>query len=124
MSTIFIGIAPAVTTTRVVVMTGARETILKARLSREPVHARALPTLLEALALWEGAKVRAALGADERRAGFESNLYRDVFGTSCEPLYVLDIVPMDGARKRRRRDVRGLGDFRDVKQLVLDEVWR
>jgi hypothetical protein len=124
MSTIWMGIAPRATTTSVVVMTGPTETILKATLSREPSHPRALPTLLEAIALWEGAKVRAALGADERRSGFDSNLYRDVFGASCEPLFEVDVVPLGRVRRDRRREVRGLGDMRDARQLVLAEAWR
>src|SRR5436190_15555575 len=54
MRSIWMGIAPGSTTTRVVAMAGPSETILKAQLSKDPVHPRALATLLEALALWEG----------------------------------------------------------------------
>ncbi len=124
MSTIWMGIAPRTTTTSVVVMTGPAETILKATLSREPSHPRALPTLLEAIALWEGAKVHAALGADERRSGFDSNLYRDVFGASFAPLFEVDVVPVGRVRRDRGRVVRGMGDLRDARQLVLAEAWR
>ena len=124
MSTIWMGIAPRETTTSVVVMTGPKETILKASLSREPAHPRALPTLLEAIALWEGSKVHAALGADERRSGFDSNLYRDVFSVSFEPLFALDVVPLGRVGRDRRPNVRGLGDMRDARQLALGEGWR
>lgn len=124
MSMIWMGIAPGATTTSVVVMTGPKETILKASLSREPAHPRALPTLLEAIALWEGVKVHAALGADERQSGFASNLYRDVYGVSYEPLFELDVVPLGRVGRDGRQHVRGLGDLREARQLALAEVCR
>jgi hypothetical protein len=63
MTDIWIGISPGPLTTRILGMAGASETILKARLSPEPSHPRALATLLEAVALWQGTPVRAALAA-------------------------------------------------------------
>lgn len=48
---------PGPSATRVIAMAGARETILKARLCPEPKHPRALATLLEAVALWQGRHV-------------------------------------------------------------------
>jgi len=45
------------------------EAIFKAKLRPNPSHPRALPFLLEALALWQGCKVRAALYADESPGG-------------------------------------------------------
>ena len=66
MSTIWMGISPGPQSTRVIAMAGASETILKARLAREPAHPRAMATLLEAVALWQGTTVRAALCAAER----------------------------------------------------------
>jgi hypothetical protein len=51
MSNLSMGISPGPQGTRVIAMAGSSVTILKARLSREPSHPRALPTLLEAIAL-------------------------------------------------------------------------
>jgi hypothetical protein len=59
MSTPSIGISPGPSDTRVIAMAGPSDTILKARLSRQPSHPRALPTLLEAIALWQGVQVHA-----------------------------------------------------------------
>ncbi len=42
MKSIWMGIAPGSTTTRVIAMAGPSETILKAHLSRDPVHPHAL----------------------------------------------------------------------------------
>ena len=47
MSSIWVGIAPGPTSTRVLAMHGASETILKARQRRAPAHPRALATLLD-----------------------------------------------------------------------------
>jgi hypothetical protein len=44
--------------TRVLVTAGPQETLLKARLSTAPHHPRAVLTLFEALAMWEGCRRR------------------------------------------------------------------
>lgn len=66
MRSIWMGISPGPSATRVIAMAGPGETILKARLSPQPAHPRALSTLLEAVALWQGTQVHAALCAGER----------------------------------------------------------
>ena len=93
MKSIWMGIAPGLTTTRVVAMAGPSETILKAHLSRDPVHPRALGTLLEALALWQGQPVRAALCADAPGFSCDSNLCREAFLVDGGALYNLVWVP-------------------------------
>jgi RHS repeat-associated protein len=60
-------------------MVGPSETILKARLAPTPAHPRAMATLLEAVALWQGSPVRAALAAAESGEGSDSSLYREAF---------------------------------------------
>ena len=52
--------------TRVLATAGPKETVLKARLSATAQHPRAVPTLLEALALWQGMPVRAVIVAGDR----------------------------------------------------------
>jgi hypothetical protein len=73
------GISPGPRDTRVIAMAGPSDTILKARLSRQPSHPRALPTLLEAIALWQASDIHAALCAADRAGVSESSLYRDAF---------------------------------------------
>lgn len=120
---IWMGISASMAETRVLAMRGPSETILKARLGREPSHPRALATLLEAVALWQGTRVRAALCADDERLTRESNLYHGAFDFGG-PLYTVDWVPGPLARRRRHRDVRGMGPFADLRQLLLFEVAR
>jgi|SRR5271155_2952930 hypothetical protein len=124
MSNIWMGIAPGARTTRVLAMAGASETILKARLAAEPHHPRALSTLLEAIALWQGRHVRAALAADERVEGSDSMLFREVVPEDGGALFTLDWVPAGPRALRHHRDIRGFGDFADVRRMVLAEVTR
>ena len=106
-------------------MHGPGNTILKARLVREPAYPRAVATLLEAVALWQGAPVRAALAADEGSTSCGTSLFRGAFpdvGSSL--LYTVDWVPGVGARRRRRADIGGMGAFCDLERLLAFEVAR
>jgi hypothetical protein len=79
---------------------------------------------MEALALWEGSEVRAALVADERADTSGTNLFTDSFDlVESTPLYQLSIV--GGVMRRSHRDgLRGLGDFRDLRRVLVEEVAR
>ena len=124
MSSIWMGIAPGPTSTRVLAMHGAGETILKARLRRDPAHPRALATLLEAIALWQGMKVRAALAADDEPSSYASSLCQSPFSEfGIDPLFTLDWVPV-AARRRRRVGIPGMGRFDDLERLLVGEVAR
>jgi hypothetical protein len=123
MESIWMAIAPSATSTRVLAMAGAQDTILKARLSRSPCHPRALASLLEAIALWQGVPIRAALCADAR--GSDSSLFRETFTDLGGPLYTLDWVSArEQGRRARRRDIAGMGEFEDLRKLLIDEVAR
>jgi hypothetical protein len=124
MSSIWVGIAPGPTATRVLAMHGARETILKARLRRDPAHPRALATLLEALALWQGMRVHAALAADDEQTSYAASLCRDPLTEhGIDPLFTVDWVPVAG-RRRRRPGIGGMGRFHDLERLLVGEVTR
>lgn len=123
MRSIWVGIDSTRDGTRVLATAGPTETILKARLSATAQHPRAVPTLLEALAMWQGMQVRAALvvgGADDSSA---TRLCLDAWADfGGAPLYSLELVP---GRKHRHRDpLGGLGRFHDLRQLLLFEVAR
>jgi hypothetical protein len=125
MESIWMGIAPSATSTRVLAMAGPLDTILKARLARSPSHPRAMATLLEAIALWQGRPVRAALCADERPGGSDTSLFRETFADVGAPLYTLDWIPARvRGRRARRRDIAGMGEFADLRQVLIDEVAR
>lgn len=109
--------------TRILATAGPRETVLKARLSPTPQHPRALPTLLDALAMWQGIQVRAAVVADGQDASCATRLKLDFAADFLgAPLYQLEYVPRHKPRHRDRLD--GCGPFHDLRQLLLFEVAR
>jgi hypothetical protein len=111
---------------RILIEEGARQPILKARLNPRPSHRRALPTLLEAIALWQDKPIRAALVADGRHSSFDMSHYPDIFaGDDRTLLYSIEHVPTLHALKQQRHDrIRGMGQFHDMEQLMLLEVAR
>jgi hypothetical protein len=125
MESIWMGIAPGRETTRVIAMTGPNETILKAHLAREPRHPRAIPTFLEAVALWQGQPVRAALCADAGGYSCDSSICREASFDWDDggALYSVLCVPA-GAHRQRRHRLGGLGSFSDLERLVTTEVAR
>jgi hypothetical protein len=123
MESIWMGIAPGSETTRVIAMAGAGDTILKAQLAKDPKHPRALATLLEAVALWQGQPVRAALCADAGGLSCDSNICREAFLDDGGALYSVVWVPA-GAHRQRRHRIHGLGNFRDLERLLISEVAR
>lgn len=124
MRSLWMGVVPGRQMTRVLVQDGARSTLLKARLPNHPKHPRALPTLCEAIALWCGRPVRAAIavGGSESSCGLTpwlDALDQVVHTPLCEIELVSNVRP-----RRRSEEIDGLGDFRDVRQLLLFEVAR
>jgi hypothetical protein len=126
MKTVWIGIDPRKEETRILAMAGAERTLLKARLLPSPSSRTALAALLEAIALWQGVPVRAALVVEScprRTGGSESSLYRDAFPDFGSALYSLEYV--EALRPPRHRDaITGMGSFGDLRQLLLFEVSR
>jgi hypothetical protein len=121
MRSIWVGIDSTSDGTRVLATAGPTETILKARLSATARHSRAVPTLLEALALWKGAPVRAALAVDGRDDSSATRLCLDAWAdVSGAPLYTLELA--HGRVRRHRDPLDGLGRFHDLRQLLLFEV--
>lgn len=78
---------------------------------RHAAHRRALPCLLEALALWWGTKIHVVLYVDERCGWVQSGL-SDVFEFGLETLFFdVEVVPLEPGRPRRAKRITGLGSF-------------
>jgi hypothetical protein len=124
MHSIWLGVDPRPPAARVLAMAGPAEALLKARLLPAPKHPRALATLCEALALWQGVPVRAALAVGDEEPWCDMSRFHVGFADFGEtPLYSLDVVSR--LRPPRRRDgLAGMGSFRDLRQLLLFEVAR
>ena len=121
MSHPWIAIDPSPTFTRILVTQGTGDTLLKGRLAPYPSHPRALTTLLEAVALWEGQRVHAVLVADDPCPSFARSSCLRIAGSERTPLYRLDLATRGGTR---RADFTGPGRFADLRRLLLDEVER
>jgi len=88
--------------------------VLKARLSSAPAHPRALVTVLEGLALWQGATLCVAASVDEGAQDcFEQVFYGDGLFEPQSPLVYIE-HRLDNPRPHR---LRGLGDFRQLRLL-------
>lgn len=74
-------------------------------------HPRALPCLIEALALWCGAKVPVVLYVDKRFSWEQSGL-SDAFGFGFDTLFFeVEVVPLEPRRRRGAKRLTGLGSF-------------
>jgi hypothetical protein len=121
MSELRMVLSPGETVTRVIATaqsSSGSETLLKACLRAQPAHPRAVQWLLEAVALWEGTAVRAALCAGKPGPTYVTRLYPDWFTDFGSSLYSLEVVEPRPRRVHRDRTRLG-GDFRDLRQLSL-----
>jgi hypothetical protein len=107
--------------TRVLVRMGD-EDVLKAVLPppSSPPHPRALPTLLEAIALWHQTPVLAVLSAAEAESWFRLGLV-DPFYLGTDTVHYT--VELRDRHHGHRQRIAGLGSFDDLRQLVLGGVW-
>jgi hypothetical protein len=104
-----------------VLVTDRHEVRLKARLSCPPSHPKAMAWLIEAVAMWEGTPVRAVLCAGGRHHTYGAHFRADWFPDFGGPLYSLEVVGGAGSTAIRDR-LDGLGSFRDLKQLRLEDA--
>jgi len=110
-------VRPGAERTRVLAVE-AGEVVLKARLLPSPAHPRAMQWLLEAVALWQGHPVHAALFAAEP-GGSSLRLWRaDWFDDFGNALYQLEVVQDEARRSALVDCIRGMGEFRKLKEVL------
>lgn len=86
-----------------------------------PPHRRAVPTLLEAMALWHQLPVRAVIAASDLASWSTLGLVDDLDGGAVTVHYTVEArVP---GRRRRGQRIRGLGSFAEMQQLDLGGDW-
>jgi hypothetical protein len=119
---ILVKVDPRPPEARVLVVNHLGETLLKVCLGTRPILARALPTLLEALAMWTGAPVKCALfvGYEEPWCAMGTfGVYGDE--RDINPLYQVEAVEIR-PRLRKSKDITGMGEFRDLRQMEFCSV--
>ncbi len=116
--------SPGPNSTRVMV-TSDEEILLKARLSPVPGHPRAAQWLMEAIALWEGAPVRAVISASDARASYASHFW-DAAIDLGGPLYSLRLAGSERVVGRQLNffdeRVAGIEGFSDLETAVVSEA--
>jgi hypothetical protein len=123
MGRIQVTIAPELDRVRMLA-TGDEGDLLKAVLGpARACHPRAAATLLEGLALWHQRPLSVVLCADDSGHSSALDLY-DALGVGTRTLHYEVAVAFHPRSHRRRCHLRGLGDFRDLRQLALPELLR
>lgn len=97
---------------KLLVSSPERGDLLKARLDPQPCHPRALLTTLEGLSLWSGQPLCVALYVDERSPHWHGSA---LFGNELWPAES-QLVRFEVAHRVRRHRLRGLGDFRPLRE--------
>ncbi len=124
MGSLWMGVMPGLEFTRVVVQDGWAPILLKARLPHSPEHPRALEMLCEAIALWYGRKVCAALVVDGPGALCVTKPWRDtVAGLTRHVLFEVHLVSRGRPAEERDR-LDGLHDYHELRQRIFSEVAR
>jgi hypothetical protein len=124
MSKLWMGVVPDPEATRVLATDGSGLSLLKARLPHSPRHPRALATLCEALALWCGRPLRAALAVDGPGAFCATPGWLETFDQLTDSA-LFEIAFVDNPVVPREYDERdGLGDFEDLRRLLRRAVAR
>jgi len=99
--------------------------LIKARLPLRPPHPRALLTMLEGIALFSGEPICAVVSAGSHREDWlDTEQWCNDLWPAESPLVHFDFA-LPPPRARRR--LRGVGDFREVRQqlrLVWPRAWQ
>ena len=120
MERLIVTIEPLPRETRVLVMAG-RDEVMRAILGPTTAsHPRAVPTLLEGLALWHQQALSVVLCADVEACSSATRMLDDLGFGAKTVHYEVEVALR--AHRRRGRRIHGLGNFRDLRQLCLEGV--
>lgn len=115
--TVFLKTSPY--STKILMRVDDDEVLKAVLLTASTPHRRALPTFLEAMALWYQAPVHAVLCATGQESWCRLGLLDELCPSVDTVHYTVELRPP--ARGRRQRIV-GLGSFGDLRQLVIGGV--
>lgn len=122
MDKITVMIAPESDRVRILARAGTTD-VLKAVLGpARTAHPRAAATLLEGLSLWHQQALSVVLLADDSSDGSALCLCDGLGFGQRSVHYAVGLAVREERGRRRRGTLRGLGDFRDLRQLTLWEA--
>lgn len=129
-STLWMEILPGPERTRIRVQNGPQQTLLRARLPQAPSDPRAVAMLCEAVALWTGRKVCAALVVEGPDAFCATRPWLNTFDTLTRPPrfeihFVSAARPVRGRCSRehdRVEEAEELGSYRALRRRIFREV--
>ncbi len=122
MDKITVMIAPESDRVRILARAGTAD-VLKAVLGpARAAHPRAAATLLEGLSLWHQQALSVVLLADDSSDGSALCLCDGLGFGQRSVHYAVGLAVREERGRRRRGMLRGLGDFRDLRQLTLWEA--
>lgn len=101
-----------------ILVTNNGDDVLKARICGNSNHPRALLTMLEGLALWQGKPIRCVISAAEPVNRF---LGLGAFGDELWPHESALVRFEVAAPSRRRRRIEGFGVFRQLRLVEGDD---
>ncbi len=118
--TITVTIAPEPDRVRLLATTPSHDLLQAILGPMRAAHPRAVATLLEGLALWHQRPLSVVLAADDVDDGTALGLC-DALGDGRTLHYEVGLAFPDRVARgrRRRRELRGLGSFRDMRELAL-----
>ena len=115
--TVFLKTSPR--STKILVRLADDEVLKAVLLPTATPHPRVLPTLLEAMALWYQTPVHAVLCATEEASWCRLGLLDDLCLSADTVHYTVELRQR---QRERRQRIAGLGNFDDLRQLVLGGV--
>lgn len=117
---ITVTISPEPDRVRLLAMTPTQDLLMAILGPISGAHPRAAATFLEGLALWHQRPLSVVLSADATDDGCALGLCDAIgYGRTLHYEVGLAFPEGRGRGRRRRRDLRGLGDFRDMRELAL-----
>ena len=104
---------------RLLVTEPATGDLLKARLPIQPRHPRAMLTVLEGIALWQGHPLCVVINADAPSLSlYGSGLFGDELWPAESSLVRFEL---DARARRAAHRLRGVGDFRALRSVPTGE---
>lgn len=122
MDSITVVLAPEMCRTRMLALDPQKDMLKAVLPPLSGAHPRAAATVLEGLSLWTQQRLSVVLVVDEEaHSSCDTSALCDALGYGESSLHFeVGVAARQGRRRRRRRLIEGVGDFRDLRPLRLE----